>query len=76
MCEAIRNILSMKIVLTLLAISLSGNAFLAYKLDHISERLGQLVAEQERSKNLTDRSIENMSSTKLIEHKPIKFKFN
>lgn len=76
MCKAIRNILNIKIVLALLAISLSGNAFLAYKLDHISEQLGQLVVEQARSKNLTDRSIENMSSTKLIEHAPIKFKFN
>ena len=75
MCEAIRNILSMKIVLTLLAISLSGNVYLAYKLSQIPEPLRKLMAEQERAAKKSIQSIESMSSTKIIEQKPIKFEF-
>lgn len=71
MCEAIRNILSMKIVLTLLVISLSGNAFLAYKLNQISDQLSQIQGDQALIREKTERAMKNARSTNLVPQKPI-----
>jgi hypothetical protein len=71
MCEAIRNILNIKIVLALLAISLSGNAFLAYKLNQISDQLSQIQGDQALIREKTERAMKNARSTNLVPQKAI-----
>ncbi len=71
MCETVRKLLTIKILLALLLVSVSGNAFLAYKLDHLSEQLGQIQGDQALIREKTERAIKNARSTNLVPQKPI-----
>jgi hypothetical protein len=71
MCEAVRKLLTIKILLALLLVSVSGNAFLAYKLNQISDQLTQLEGDQALIREKTERAIKNARSTNLVPQKPI-----
>ncbi len=71
MCEAVRKLLTIKIILALLLVSVSGNAFLAYKLNQISDQLTQLEGDQALIREKTERAMKNARSTNLVPQKPI-----
>ena len=71
MCEAVRKLLTIKILLAFLLVSVSGNAFLAYKLNQISDQLTQLEGDQALIREKTERAIKNARSTNLVPQKPI-----
>jgi hypothetical protein len=71
MCEAVRKLLTIKILLALLLVSVSGNAFLAYKLNQISDQLTQLEGDQALIREKTERAMKNARSTNLVPQKPI-----
>ena len=71
MCEAVRKLLTIKILLALLLVSVSGNAFLAYKLNLISDQLTQLEGDQALIREKTERAMKNARSTNLVPQKPI-----
>lgn len=70
MCEALRNILNVKIVLALLAISLSGNAYLAYKLNQIAAQLDQFQPNSQIAAEKTEEFRKNISKP-LLQSKPV-----
>lgn len=71
MCEAVRKFLTIKVLLALLLVSVSGNAFLAYKLNQISDQLTQLEGDQALIREKTERAMKNARSTNLVPQKPI-----
>ncbi len=71
MCEAVRKLLTIKILLALLLVSVSGNAFLAYKLNQISDQLTQFEGDQALIREKTERAMKNARSTNLVPQKPI-----
>ncbi len=71
MCEAVRKLLTIKILLALLLVSVSGNAFLAYKLNQISDQLTLLEGDQALIHEKTERAMKNARSTNLVPQKPI-----
>lgn len=71
MCEAVRKLLTIKILLALLLVSVSGNAFLAYKLNQISDQLTQLEGDQALIREKTERAMKNARSTNLVPQKAI-----
>lgn len=71
MNDAIHSFLNTKILLLLLATSLSGNAFLAYKLTLISDQLGMLQGDQQLVREKTERAIKNARSTNLVPNKAV-----
>ena len=71
MCEAFRKVLTIKILLALLLVSVSGNAFLAYKLNLISDQLTQLEGDQALIREKTERAMKNARSTNLVPQKPV-----
>jgi len=71
MCDVIRSFMNAKILLLLLVTSLSGNAFLAYKLTLISEQLGMLQGDQQLVREKTERAIKNARSTNLLPNKAV-----
>jgi len=72
MCEAVRKLLTIKILLTLLLVSVSGNAFLTYKLDQISNQLSLLQGDQKLIQEKTEQGLKNLSKPNLMPTKPIK----
>ena len=73
MCKAIRNILNIKIVLALLAISLSGNAFLAYKLFSMTIRQEVQIEAPKSDQEKYERSRQLNSQIGVTKSSPIKF---
>ena len=71
MCEAFRKVLTINILLALLLVSVSGNAFLAYKLNLISDQLTQLEGDQALIREKTERAMKNARSTNLVPQKPV-----
>lgn len=74
MCEAVRKLLTIKILLALLLVSVSGNTFLAYKLNQISGQIDILTGDQAADRLKHERALKSLSQTGFIKSTPVTFK--